>query len=152
MEYFFITPKEFESKIKQGRSAEWARVHDHYYGTSKDVVESAFAGNHSLLLDIDVQGAEQLRNSYPQECYRIFIAPPSFAELEVRLRKRGTESEEAIQKRLRNSELEMQEGQKFDRVIINDHLDRAYAELEELLKNKLNLAPALTSRCGGESV
>lgn len=139
-EYFFLTRPEFESQIQAGRFAEWALVHGNYYGTSKDVIEKAFASGKSVLLDIDVQGAASLASSYPKETFRVFISPPSVAELEARLRSRGTDSEETIQKRVKNAEEEMKRLPEFDKVVINDQLDRAYTELRELIRGRLNSA------------
>ena len=130
VDYYFLSHEEFQKKIQEDRFAEWALVHGNYYGTSKDVLEQAMNKGFSVLLDIDVQGAEQLRLAFPSECFRIFISPPSLAELELRLRKRGTDTEEVIQKRLKNAEIEIQEVQKFDAIIMNDSLDRAYSELK----------------------
>jgi guanylate kinase len=137
VEYFFLSRPEFESQIQAGRFAEWALVHGNYYGTSKDVIEKAFASGKSVLLDIDVQGAASLAKSYPKETFRVFISPPSVAELEARLRSRGTDSEETIQKRVKNAEEEMKRLPEFDKVVINDQLDRAYTELRELIRGRL---------------
>ena len=127
--YFFAKPEEFRRLIDAGRFAEWAEVHGNFYGTTKDFIEKAFAGGKSLLLDIDVQGAEQLRKSYPVETVRIFLKPPSMEELERRLRARGTDSEESIGKRLRGAAKEIAEMDRFDHVIVNDDLERAGFEL-----------------------
>lgn len=139
VDYFFLSQPEFQKRIQEERFAEWALVHGNYYGTSKEVIEQSFAQGFSVLLDIDVQGAEQLRKSFPKECVRIFIAPPSLQELEARLRSRGTDSEDVIQKRLRNAQGEIQAGQQFDHVLVNDELERAYAELKSLIESRLNL-------------
>lgn len=88
----------------------------------------------STLLDIDVQGARSLRDSFPKEYIGVFISPPSLTELEARLRARGTDSEASIQKRLANARYEMEHTSIFDRVVINDSLDRAYLELKTFLK------------------
>ncbi len=138
-EYFFLTPEEFKKQIDANRFAEWAQVHGNYYGTSKEVIEKAFQSHQSVLLDIDVQGAAQLKAAFPKECFRIFISPPSLEILEKRLRSRGTDNEETIQKRLKNAQSEMAAGKSFDALIINDHLDRAYSELRSLLITKLKL-------------
>ena len=98
-EYLFLTPEEFKAQIAASRFAEWAQVHGNYYGTSKDVIERAFDSGKSVLLDIDVQGAESLRQAYPDQCHSIFIAPPSLMVLESRLRAR-----KPILKRLFKSE------------------------------------------------
>jgi guanylate kinase len=137
VEYFFLSRQEFESQIQAGRFAEWALVHGNYYGTSKEVIEKAFATGKSVLLDIDVQGAASLAKAYPKETFRVFISPPSLEALEKRLRSRGTDSEETIQKRLKNAEEEMKRAGEFDKVVVNDQLDRAYSELKELVRKRL---------------
>jgi guanylate kinase len=129
IEYFFVTPEEFKAKVDAGRFAEWAEVHGNFYGTSKDFIERAFAQGKSLLLDIDVQGADSLKASYPAETVRVFLTPPSMEELERRLRARGTDSEESIAKRLLGAAAEMAHQDHFDHVIVNDDLERAYFEL-----------------------
>jgi guanylate kinase len=137
VDYFFLTKEEFQRGIDAGEFAEWALVHGNYYGTSKKVIEQAFAKKQSVLLDIDVQGAQSLKNSYPKEAYRIFISPPSLAELEARLRSRGTDNEQTIQKRLKNAKYEMTHLENFDSAIVNDDLDRAYGELRGLVEKAL---------------
>jgi guanylate kinase len=138
VEYFFLSRADFEAQIQAGRFAEWALVHGNYYGTSKDTIEQTFAAGRSVLLDIDVQGAASLAQAYPAQTFRVFISPPSLAELEGRLRSRGTDSEETIQKRVKNAEEEMKRLSEFDKVVINDQLDRAYTELRELVRERLN--------------
>jgi len=133
VEYFFVTRETFQAEIKAERFAEWAEVHGNFYGTSKDYIEKAFSKGNSLLLDIDVQGAASLRKSYPRETLLIFIRPPSMEILEKRLRSRGTETEEAIQKRLKNAEKEMAEMSHFDQVIVNDQFDEAYFQLSGIV-------------------
>jgi guanylate kinase len=128
-EYFFLTREEFERAIAQGEFAEWALVHGNYYGTSRSAIESAFASGRSVLLDIDVQGAASLARAYGERCYRVFISVPSLDELEARLRGRGTDTEETIQRRLRNAREEIARSREFDLVIVNDSLERAYGEL-----------------------
>lgn len=132
-DYFFTTGAEFQRQIAAGNFAEWAEVHGNYYGTTKDYVEKAFAAGRSLLLDIDVQGAAQLRSAYPKETVRIFLKPPSMEELERRLRARGTDSVESIAKRMKAAEKEMSEMEHFDHVLINDELERAGFELEAIV-------------------
>jgi guanylate kinase len=140
-EYFFVDKAAFEAQIAAGRFAEWALVHGNYYGTSKDVIERAFATGKSVLLDIDVQGAESLRKAYPTEAYSIFISPPDLPTLEQRLRARGTDSEETIQKRLRNAADEMKEMPRFHRTVINDTLAHAAQELTRLVSAQLGHGP-----------
>lgn len=136
-EYYFLTKAEFEAQIAAGRFAEWALVHGNYYGTSKDTIERTFATGKSVLLDIDVQGAASLRKAFPERCHTLFIAPPSLATLESRLRARKTDSEETIQKRVRNAQNEMGRMPEFHEVVINDQLDAAYAELQAIVARRL---------------
>ncbi len=133
-EYFFHSKEEFEAMIREGRFAEWALVHGNYYGTSKRVIEQANLDGKIVLLDIDVQGADSLRKSYGDQCYSIFISPPDLETLEKRLRSRGTDSEETIQRRLQNARDEMKASSQFDRIIINDDLERAYDELKGVIR------------------
>jgi guanylate kinase len=139
VEYFFLSKEEFEHQLQQGQFAEWAQVHGNYYGTSKAVIEAAFQANRSVLLDIDVQGAEQLKQAFPNECKKIFIAPPSMDELEKRLRLRGTDSEEVIQKRIANAQKEMQASKTFDHIVINEFLEKAYQHLSSILEHHYHL-------------
>ncbi len=129
-EYFFVTPGEFQSGIQRKDFAEWALVHGNYYGTSKSTLRTFWARQKHVLLDIDVQGAETLRRTYPDRCLTVFIAPPSIEVLEERLRGRGTESEEAVQKRMKNAVWELAQQERFDLVIVNDDFENAYGELE----------------------
>lgn len=135
VEYYFITRGEFEKGIEAEEFAEWARVHDNLYGTSKKTIERAFQNGKDVLLDIDVQGAESLRKAYPNEALTIFISPPSLEILEKRLRDRKTDSEASIQKRMQNAREEMQAIPHFDHVIVNDDLEKAYAELKRIVSN-----------------
>ena len=134
-EYFFVSHEEFKKQIDAGRFAEWALVHGNYYGTSKDVIEKAFASGKSVLLDIDVQGAASLGKSFPESCVTIFITPPDMEVLESRLRSRGTENEATIQKRLQNARDEMTHQKHFHHIVLNDELDRAYTELKSLVES-----------------
>lgn len=125
-EYFFVTKETFQSKIDADGFAEWAEVHGNFYGTTKDFIDHAMSTGKSLLLDIDVQGAAQLKDAYPAQTVRIFLMPPSLEELERRLRNRGTDSEETIQKRLKAAVHEMKHTEHFDHVVVNDQLENAY--------------------------
>lgn len=140
-EYFFVSREEFERQIQERRFAEWALVHGNYYGTSKDFIEQTFQAGNSVLLDIDVQGAESLRREFPEECFSVFVSPPSLEVLERRLRDRRTDSEETIRKRMSNARSEMAERDRFHRVIVNDELERAYAELKATVAGALDLLP-----------
>lgn len=135
--YHFLTQEKFEKMIAQDQFAEYAIVHNHYYGTSKKTLKDAMDQGMSVLLDIDVQGATSLRKAYPNKCLTVFVAPPDINELERRLRDRGTDSEEVIQKRIQNAKDEMKRSAEFDHIIVNDDLDRAYRELKEIVEKKL---------------
>jgi guanylate kinase len=143
--YHFLTQEAFEAKIAQGDFAEWARVHDRLYGTDRQVIEAAFQRSRSVLLDIDVQGAASLKSAFPDRTHDFFIAPPSLAVLEQRLRGRGTESEDSIQRRIRNARAEMDRAAEFKVRIVNDDFTTAYAEL----KAQVALALGFTSATQG---
>ena len=142
VEYHFLTKEEFQRQIAAGKFAEWAEVHGNYYGTSKQVIQDSFAAGKSVLLDIDVQGSASLLKAFPRECYTVFIAPPSLAALEGRLRSRKTDSEEVIQKRVRNAREEMKRITEFHQVVINDQLEPAYEELRILVSGLLRGDPS----------
>jgi guanylate kinase len=136
-EYFFVAEDQFKNEIARQRFAEWALVHGNYYGTSKDVIERAFASGKSVLLDIDVQGAASLKKTYPNDYFGVFITPPSLDVLEARLRARGTDSEETIQRRLKNSLEELKRSSEFDEILVNDILDETYRRLKEAVQVQL---------------
>jgi guanylate kinase len=136
-DYVFIPPDEFEAGIRDGRWAEWARVHGHYYGTSALFLEQARAAGRDVLLDIDVQGAQQICRRFP-DSVTIFIMPPSLEVLEQRLRARATDGPEAVELRLRNARREMAQKDRYRHVIVNDDLDRAIGELIAILNSYRN--------------
>lgn len=131
-DYVFITREEFEAGIREGRWAEWAQVHGNYYGTSARTLQEAAAAGTDVLLDIDVQGARQIRRMFP-ESVTVFIMPPSFEVLAQRLTARGTESPAAIQLRLRNARQEMEERHWYRHVVVNDELATAVEELTAII-------------------
>jgi guanylate kinase len=133
IDYFFTDQKTFEAGIREGRWAEWARVHDHYYGTSAAFLDQALAEGLDVLLDIDVQGAEQLVRQYP-DSVTIFIEPPSMAVLAQRLAARGTDSPETVVRRLQNAEGEMARRGMYRYRIVNDRLDEAIAALAAIVQ------------------
>lgn len=138
VDYFFVSEPEFRAKIQEGEFVEWAFVHGNYYGTSKTFIESVWSSGRHVLLDIDVQGALTLKSAYGARCETFFLAPPSFEELERRLRARGTETEEKIQLRLQNALGEIAKQHLFSQVIINDDLDSAYSVLEAAIVKKVS--------------
>ena len=131
-DYFFVTRDEFEAMVARGEFLEHARVFDNYYGTALAQVEASLAAGQDLILEIDWQGAQQIRRALP-ECRSIFILPPSRAELERRLRGRGTDAEDVIQRRLRDAASDMTHWSEFDYVVVNDDFDRALAELQAIV-------------------
>ncbi|KYZ62148.1 guanylate kinase [Leptospira interrogans serovar Canicola] len=133
MTYFFLTKEEFEKGISESAFLEWALVHDQYYGTPLKFIEGAFQKGSSVIMDIDVQGAKIIKEKLPDKIVTIFILPPNEKEWEKRLRGRGTDSEENILKRIQNGKLELERQNEFDYKIVNDNLDRALAELENII-------------------
>ena len=131
-DYFFVTREEFDRMIAAGEFLEHATVFDNSYGTARRQVEESLAAGQDLILEIDWQGAQQIRRALP-ECHSIFILPPSRAELERRLRGRGTDSEEVIQRRLRDAAGDMGHWREFDFVVVNDDFDRALGELQAIV-------------------
>lgn len=131
-EYHFVDTGTFEQMIRIGAFAEWARVHDHLYGTSLKEIEIARATSRGVLFDIDHQGARQIRANLP-EAVSVFILPPSLTELERRLRGRGTEDEQTTLRRLHNAKGEIAHYALFDYVIVNDEINRAYEQLRAVV-------------------
>lgn len=134
IEYRFITHEKFKQDISDNLFLEYAHVHNDYYGTLKADVESALNSGHDVLLEIDVQGALQVREKMPQAVL-IFIAPPSVQELERRLINRSTESQDAVRTRLHNAIRELELQDKYNYVIVNDDLERASQELRNIIIN-----------------
>jgi len=128
-DYFFVSPGEFESMIARDELAEYALVHGNNYGTSSPQVQEALTRGHDLLFDIDFQGGRQLRQKFPEDVVSIFVLPPSLGELERRLRSRGTDAPEVIDRRLRVATEEIRHYREYHYVIVNDDLDRAYDAL-----------------------
>ena len=134
VDYMFVDRDAFEALRQRGEMLESATVFDNLYGTSREQVERHLADGHSVILEIDWQGARQVRESMPA-CVSIFILPPSHDELVRRLRSRGTDSDEVIERRLRDALSDMAHWDEFDYVVINDDLDTAVADLEAILAN-----------------
>jgi guanylate kinase len=131
----FVGEEKFTTLRNDGALLEYAEVFDNHYGTSRDQVREHLEAGHNVILEIDWQGAQQVRESMP-ECITIFIMPPSLAELERRLRDRRTDSPEVIDRRLRDAVSDMSHWQEFDYVVINDDLDTAVADLEAVLDGR----------------
>lgn len=130
--YWFTTRAEFEKLLGQGEFLEHAVVYDNYYGTRKSVIENALSNGKDIILDIDVKGALQvMEKKYP--AVFVYIMPPSVRTLEERLRGRATDSEEVIQKRLSLAREEMGFADRYDYVVVNDHLSTACEELKAIM-------------------
>ncbi len=139
-DYHFIDDATFRRRIDQGYWAEWAKVHDHYYGTSSQFIEEHQAAGRHVLLEIDVQGATQVQSRYPRSI-TIFIAPPSLASLGERLVQRGTDSKQTIARRVAAAQQEMDQRAGYRHVIVNDDLSRAKAALTALVRSYLKENP-----------
>ena len=131
-DYFFVNKEKFEQMRDAGEFLEHARVFDNYYGTSRKQVERLLDEGQDVLLEIDWQGAQQIRRTLP-ECRTIFVLPPSREALEQRLRGRGTDSDEVIARRLRDSLADLSHWNEFDYIVVNDDFDRATDELEAIV-------------------
>ena len=133
VDYYFVSPEEFQRMIAAGEFLEWATVHGSHYGTSKEMLRMAENKNKDLLLDIDVQGAGKVRRSLP-DAVSIFVMPPSFEALAERLKKRRKDSFEQMEQRIQTARTEMQQYHEYDYVIINENLDNALGELIGIIK------------------
>ena len=136
-DYHFIPKEEFEKQIEDGQFIEYARVHSNYYGTSKIFVDQGLHYGHKMLFDLDVQGADAMKNIYGKEAHVIFIEPPSIEELEKRLRIRGTDADKVITERIANARRELERKHDFDFLILNDDVDQAYVKLKAAVERIL---------------
>jgi guanylate kinase len=139
-EYHFVTAEAFQGMVRKDEFLEHNEVHGHIYGTSRGEVLPHLTAGEDVVLDIDVQGARDIRRAYP-EAVAVFIVPSSPGELERRLVTRGLDGEESVRKRLINAAREVQQAEEFQYVVVNDDLDRATLELESIVRAK-RLTPA----------
>ena len=130
--YLFHARESFDQLVKQGGLLEWAEFAGNCYGTPKQPVMERLLAGTPVLLEIELEGARQVRRSFP-EAFQIFLAPPSFGVLEERIRGRGTEAEAAIVSRLNRAKTELEAQKEFDAVVINDDLETALNDLERLM-------------------
>lgn len=130
--YHFLTQTEFEEMIGRDEFLEHAQYVGNYYGTPKKYVDAAMEEGRDVILDIEVQGAQQICAKRP-ETVRIFVGPPSWQELERRLTARGTDTPEKVQQRLQRARVEMQSAEEYDYLVINDQLEQAVEELKAIL-------------------
>ena len=134
VEYTFVGAAEFDAMVGRGELAEWAEVHGYCYGTPRAPIERAVAGGRDMLLDIDVQGAAQLRRLYPR-AVAVFLLPPDRATLEARLRGRGTDSEATVARRLDSACREIARAAEYDHLIVNGNREEAAAEFEAIVRD-----------------
>jgi guanylate kinase len=133
VDYHFVDALTFQQMIERDALVEWAEVHGHFYGSPQSAVDRAFATGGIAVFDIDVQGGQSIQRRYP-EAVLVFVLPPSMAELERRLRERGTESEDAIRRRMLAARSELEHGARaYEYLVVNDAVDRAYADLEAIM-------------------
>lgn len=138
-DYYFISAADFKQRIAENAFVEWEEVYENqFYGTLRSEIERLWALNKDVVFDIDVRGAWNLKNSYPDQALTIFVQPPSPEILFERLRKRRTESEESLRKRIERAADELLWVDKFDIVLVNDVLDRVLAEARSVVANFLN--------------
>ncbi|HFB67972.1 MAG TPA: guanylate kinase [Calditrichae bacterium] len=135
VDYYFISPEEFQQKIARGEFLEYENVHGNYYGTLRETVEELLDNGFTVLFDIDVNGALKIKQQYP-DAILIFIRPPSLEELKRRLRKRKTEKPEEIEKRLQRLPEEYQKAVFFDYEVVNDDLLRTLLTIEKIIRTK----------------
>jgi guanylate kinase len=134
-EYHFVSVGDFQRLQEQGQFLEYAQVFDNFYGTGRRPVEVELGAGNNVVLEIDWQGAQQVRKTLP-ECVTIFVLPPSRASLEERLRNRRTDSEEVIARRLRDAVGDMSHWQEFNYVVVNDDFERAVGELASIVEGR----------------
>src|SRR5215831_1556440 len=134
VDYHFVDEATFQEMIEREEFAEWAEVHGKRYGTSIQAVDEALSGGKDVLFDIDYQGGRQLRAKFEADALLVFILPPSLGELERRLRRRATDEEDIIAKRLHKAHEEIEHYALYDYLIVNDDLDRAYDELRSIYR------------------
>lgn len=131
-DYFFLSPQEFDGMVQRGAFLEWAKVHENLYGTSRHAIEERIAHGADVILEIDFQGAVNVKRIFANAVL-IFILPPSWEELRSRLERRGEDSPEVIELRLKNAAIEMAQAREFDFVIINELFERAVFDLKTIV-------------------
>ncbi len=133
VDYYFLSPEDFEDMKNKGEFLEWAHVFHHDYGTPKQPVEQALSTGYDILFDIDWQGAQQLTQQAADDLVKIFILPPDLGELEDRLRRRAQDDETVITRRMARSSQEISHWAEYDYVLVNDDLERTLEALQTLI-------------------
>jgi guanylate kinase len=136
VQYRFLDTDTFNSYAREGKFLEWARVHDHFYGTLRSDVEKELGVGHNVVLEIDVQGALQVKEKIP-DSIMIFLMPPNLEELEKRLAGRATEENDALRIRLQNASAELALSARYDYAVVNDKIDRAASELADIFEKEI---------------
>ncbi|WP_027340741.1 guanylate kinase [Halonatronum saccharophilum] len=132
IDYFFMSKDKFKNLVDDGEFIEWAKVHNNYYGTPKNYVKETLAKGKDVILEIDIQGAKQVRDNFSGGVF-VFLAPPSLEDLKDRITKRGTESDSVIDLRMENATKELEEAKNYDYLIVNDEVDRAVDKLRSVI-------------------
>ena len=139
VDYYFLTPEEFDKRVAEGQFLEWEEVYaGTRYGTLKSEIDRIWDNGHVIIFDVDVNGGMNIKKYFGSEALALFVMPPSIEVLEMRLRTRGTETEEAIYKRLARSAAELKMADKFDVTILNDDLNRSVDETQRVINNYLS--------------
>lgn len=142
VDYYFISVEEFKSKIQRQEFIEWEMVYEgKYYGTLKSELQRIWQQHKAPLLDVDVKGGIHIQQQFPDSSLSLFIEPPSIEELERRLKARGTETPETLQARVSKASYELSFKQQFNRIIVNDNLERTCKEAEEIVREFLSPKP-----------
>jgi len=139
-DYYFLSFEDFKKKIKNDEFLEWEEVYrDNFYGTLKTEVERIWAKGKHVIFDIDVSGGLRIKRKFPEETLAIFVKPPSIDELKIRLKKRKTESDDKINMRIAKASAELATAPLFDKIVVNDDLDKALDEAYKLVSNYLGI-------------
>ncbi len=132
-DYYFLSRSEFERRIKNGELIEYEEIYSNYYGTLKNEVEKTLAAGRSIVFDVDVNGGLSIKKAFPGALL-IFVKPPSVEVLRNRLKQRGSESPEQIERRMKRVPMELEKGEQYDYIIVNDELERALSEVFEIIE------------------
>jgi guanylate kinase len=136
-DHFFLTKEEFQKRLQNDELAEWEEIYGNLYGTLKSEIQRALQAGKTMLFDIDVKGALSIQSCFPHESTLIFIKPPSFEELKRRLESRKTENPETFQRRMERVPMELAQAEKFDVQVVNDDLQTAIAQVDEVVQRKM---------------
>ena len=134
VDYFFLSEQEFQQDVENSKFLEWEEVHGYYYGTPLSYIEKLVTTGKHVFLDIDVNGALQVKKKYPGKAITIFIAPPSVDELIKRLKNRKTDSDQEINRRLQRIPMEMEKSDQFEFIIINEEIGKSVREVLEIIR------------------